>query len=92
MTKHLILKRDELLDMPIEEQRALMKSWREQYSVEKICKESNIPKGGSFYNYLRYLGLPTSKSRGTKKDRGIATLNLYEKKNQKRGGKVKKVK
>lgn len=81
-----IIARDKLLDLPIEEQRALMKEWRNNYSVAKICESSNIPKGGSFYNYLRYLGLPTDKdSRGTKKDRGISTMNYYEKKTKKRG-------
>ena len=69
------------MELPIEEQRALMQEWRKRYSVEKICRDTGIPYGGSFYNYLRYLGLPTNaNTRGNKRDMGVATMNLYDKK------------
>ena len=79
MNKQPILPRESVMELPIEEQRELMKEWRSTYTVEQICKGSGIPMGGSFYNYLRYLGLPTNSSaRGNKKDQGMATMNLYE--------------
>ena len=62
-----IISREELMEKPIEEQRALM----------------------SFYNYLRYLGLPTSESTGKKKDVGIATLSLYDDRKKKNKSKKK---
>ena len=81
MTYHNIITRAELMELPIEEQRALMQEWRKRYSVEKICRDTGIPYGGSFYNYLRYLGLPTNaNTRGNKRDMGVATMNLYDKK------------
>ena len=81
MTYHDIIKRAELMELPIEEQRALMQEWRKRYSVGKICRDTGIPYGGSFYNYLRYLGLPTNaNTRGNKRDMGVATMNLYDKK------------
>ena len=81
MSYHNIITRAELLELPIEEQRMLMLGWRKRYSVEKICRDTGIPYGGSFYNYLRYLGLPTNaNTRGNKRDMGIATMNLYDKK------------
>ena len=53
------------MELPIEEQRALMQEWRKRYSVDKNSRDTGIPYGGSFYNYLRYLGLPTNaKTRG----------------------------
>lgn len=76
-----MLKREQLLELPIEEQRDLMLSWRKEYTVNQICEETGIPKGGSMYNYLRYLGIPTVMNGGTKKDVGISTLNFYERKN-----------
>ena len=86
MSYHDIIKRAELMELPIEEQRALMREWRRRYSVEKICRDTGIPYGGSFYNYLRYLGLPTNvNTRGNKRDMGVATMNLYDKKNEKKG-------
>ena len=81
MSYHNIITRAELMELPIEEQRALMQEWRKRYSVEKICRSTGIPYGGSFYNYLRYLGLPTNdNTRGNKRDMGVATMNLYDKK------------
>ena len=81
MTYHNIITRAELMELPIEEQRALMQEWRRRYSVEKICRSTGIPYGGSFYNYLRYLGLPTNdNTRGNKRDMGVATMILYDKK------------
>ena len=76
-----IITRAELMELPIEEQRALMQEWRKRYSVGKICRDTGIPYGGSFYNYLRYLGLPTNaNTRGNKRDMGVATMDLYDKK------------
>lgn len=81
MTYHNIITRAELMELPIEEQRALMQEYRKRFSVEKICRDTGIPYGGSFYNYLRYLGLPTNaNTRGNKRDMGVATMNLYDKK------------
>ena len=80
MSYHNIITRAELMELPIEEQRALMQEYRKRFSVEKICRDTGIPYGGSFYNYLRYLGLPTNaNTRGNKRDMGVATMNLYDK-------------
>ena len=79
------INRDELLDMPIELQGNIMMELRETKTVKEICQLTGIPEGGSFYNYLRFLGLPT-KGNGLKKDEGIATLGLYK------HNKIKKIK
>ena len=90
MTYHDIIKRAELMELPIEEQRALMQEWRKRYSVKKICRSTGIPYGGSFYNYLRYLGLPTNaNTRGNKRDMGVATMNLYDKKKSSKSGSLR---
>ena len=90
MSYHNIITRAELMKLPIEEQRALMQEWRRRYSVEKICRDTGIPYGGSFYNYLRYLGLPTNaNTRGNKRDMGVASMNLYDKKKSNKPGSLR---
>ena len=50
-----------------------------EISNDEKGKSRKLASLRSFYNYLRYLGLPTNSSaRGNKKDQGMATMNLYE--------------